>query len=108
MALRSGWATRAVHSNWDRGRHGSLFRRRGKAIHKGFVLGALKGPRLMLGVVIAPHDSERGLLPPLAALVAGAAAGIVREVIVADAGSRDATAAIADGAGCRVLVSAER
>ena len=39
-------------------------------------------------------------------MVAGAAAGIVREVIVADAGSRDATAAIADGAGCRV--SAER
>jgi len=31
----------------------------------------------------------------------------VREVIVADAGSRDATAAIADGAGCRVLVSAQ-
>jgi hypothetical protein len=41
-------------------------------------------------------------------LVAGAAAGIVREVIVTDAGSRDATTAIADGAGCRVLVSAQR
>ncbi len=61
----------------------------------------------MLSVVIATHDSERALLPTLAALVAGAAAGIVREVIVADAGSRDATAAIADGAGCRVLVSAQ-
>jgi glycosyltransferase involved in cell wall biosynthesis len=61
----------------------------------------------MLSVVIATHDSERALLPTLAALVAGAAAGVVREVIVADAGSRDATAAIADGAGCRVLVSTQ-
>jgi glycosyltransferase involved in cell wall biosynthesis len=61
----------------------------------------------MLSVVIATHDSERALLPTLAALVAGAAAGVVREVIVADAGSRDATAAIADGAGCRVLTSAQ-
>jgi glycosyltransferase involved in cell wall biosynthesis len=60
----------------------------------------------MLSVVIATHDSERALLPTLAALVAGAAAGVVREVIVADAGSRDATAAIADGAGCRVVTSA--
>ena len=61
----------------------------------------------MLSVVIATHDSERTLLPTLAALVSGAAAGIVREVIVADAGSRDATNAIADGAGCRVLVLAQ-
>src|SRR5215475_10126489 len=61
----------------------------------------------MLSVVIATRDSERALLRTLAALVAGAAAGIVREVIVADAGSRDATAAIADGAGCRVLASTQ-
>jgi glycosyltransferase involved in cell wall biosynthesis len=59
----------------------------------------------MLSVVIATHDSERALLPTLAALVAGAAAGVVREVVIADAGSRDATGAIADGAGCRVLMS---
>lgn len=56
-------------------------------------------------MVIATHDSERSLLPTLAALVPGAAAGAVREVIVADAGSRDATAEIADVAGCRMLVS---
>src|SRR5262249_56011286 len=61
----------------------------------------------MLSVVIATRDSERALLPTLAALVQGAAAGIVREVIVADAGSRDATAAIADRAGCRVLASTQ-
>ena len=59
----------------------------------------------MLSVVIATQESERALLPTLAALVSGAAAGMVREVIVADAASRDATAEIADGAGCRVLTS---
>jgi glycosyltransferase involved in cell wall biosynthesis len=61
----------------------------------------------MLSVVIATQDSERALLPTLAALVAGAAAGLVREVIVADAGSRDATLAIADATGCRVLASTQ-
>jgi glycosyltransferase involved in cell wall biosynthesis len=59
----------------------------------------------MLSVVIATQDSERALLPTLSALVPGAVAGVVREVIVTDAGSRDATAQIADGAGCRVLKS---
>jgi glycosyltransferase involved in cell wall biosynthesis len=59
----------------------------------------------MLSVVIATQDSERALLPTLAALVAGAVNGVVREVIVADAGSQDASAAIAEGAGCRVLIS---
>jgi glycosyltransferase involved in cell wall biosynthesis len=61
----------------------------------------------MLSVVIATQDSERVLVPTLAALVAGAVGGVVREVIVADAGSRDGTVQIADGAGCRVLVSDE-
>ena len=61
----------------------------------------------MLSVVIATHESERALLPTLAALVAGAAAGLVREVIIADADSHDETAAVADAAGCRVLVSRE-
>jgi glycosyltransferase involved in cell wall biosynthesis len=59
----------------------------------------------MLSVVIATQESERALLPTLAALVPGAAAGIVREVLVADAGSRDATAEVADAAGCRLLIS---
>jgi hypothetical protein len=59
----------------------------------------------MLSVIIATEDSERLLLPTLAALIPGALAGVVREVIVADAGSRDETAAVADVAGCRVLVS---
>jgi glycosyltransferase involved in cell wall biosynthesis len=59
----------------------------------------------MLSVVIATQDSERALVPTLSALVPGAVAGVVREVIVADAGSRDASTTIADGAGCRVLKS---
>ena len=61
----------------------------------------------MFSVVIATHESERALVPTLAALVPGATAGIVREVIVADAGSRDATAEVADIAGCRFITSAE-
>lgn len=60
----------------------------------------------MLSVVIATKESERPLLPTLAALVPGAAAGAVREVIVADGGSHDATAQVADVAGCRLIVSA--
>lgn len=58
----------------------------------------------MLSVVIATENAERSLVPTLAALVPGAMAGVVREVIVADAGSDDATATIADAAGCRIDV----
>ena len=59
----------------------------------------------MLSVIIATDHSEQSLLPTLAALVAGATAGILREVIVADAGSRDDTATVADIAGCRFIVT---
>jgi hypothetical protein len=58
----------------------------------------------MLSVIIATSESERELVRTLAVLVSGAAAGLVREVIVADAGSRDATADVGDAAGCRLLV----
>jgi glycosyltransferase involved in cell wall biosynthesis len=61
----------------------------------------------MLSAIIATRESERALVPTLAALVPGAVAGLLAEVVVADAGSRDATAEIADIAGCRFLVSAE-
>jgi glycosyltransferase involved in cell wall biosynthesis len=57
----------------------------------------------MLTVVIPTHDSERALVRTLAALVPGAAAGLVSEVLITDAGSRDETAAAADHAGCTVL-----
>jgi glycosyltransferase involved in cell wall biosynthesis len=59
----------------------------------------------MLSVIIPTRESERPLVRTLGALVAGAAAGLVREVIVVDGGSRDATAEVADVAGCRFMVS---
>ena len=61
----------------------------------------------MLSVIIATHDSERPLVATLAALVPGATAGVVREVIVADGGSRDETEQVADIAGCRFLPSSQ-
>lgn len=54
----------------------------------------------MITVVIPTHDSERTLVPVLAALVPGSATGLVREVILADGGSTDETGKIADIAGC--------
>ena len=59
----------------------------------------------MLSVIIATLDSERSLVRTLAALVPGATAGLITEVVVADAGSRDDTAAVADIAGCNLLVT---
>ena len=62
---------------------------------------------LMFSVVIATHDSERPLVHTLAALVPGATAGIVREVIIADAQSNDETEQVADIAGCAFFSSGE-
>jgi Glycosyl transferase family 2 len=59
----------------------------------------------MLSVVIATENAERALLPTLIALVGGATAGLVSEVIVADAGSTDATAMVAEAAGCRIVAT---
>jgi len=61
----------------------------------------------MISVVIGTRDSEVLLASTLAALVPGAVAGLVREVIVADGGSTDGTATVADVAGCRFFTSAE-
>jgi glycosyltransferase involved in cell wall biosynthesis len=54
----------------------------------------------MITVVIPTLNSERVLVPALAALVPGSAQGLVREVILADGGSSDETEKIADVAGC--------
>jgi glycosyltransferase involved in cell wall biosynthesis len=59
----------------------------------------------MISVIIPTLNSERLLVPTLAMLVSGAMSGIVREVMVADGGSTDATLEVADTAGCAVLVS---
>jgi glycosyltransferase involved in cell wall biosynthesis len=61
----------------------------------------------MLSAIIASHESEQTLVPTLSALVPGVAAGLLGEVVVADAGSRDATADVAEIAGCRFISSAE-
>jgi hypothetical protein len=57
----------------------------------------------MLSVIIPTLDSERALVPTLAALVAGATAGLITEVLIADGGSRDETAKVADVAGCNFV-----
>jgi hypothetical protein len=59
----------------------------------------------MLTVIIPTHNSERALVPTLAMLVPGALTGTVREVIVADDGSTDATSDVVDIAGCDIVVS---
>src|ERR1700728_768218 len=57
----------------------------------------------MLSAIIPTHESERTLVPTLAQLVAGAADGMLREVIVADAGSTDGTTDVVEVAGCRLI-----
>jgi len=57
----------------------------------------------MLSVIIPTQNSERALVPTLAALVSGATAGLISEVLIADGGSQDDTATVADVAGCELL-----
>lgn len=57
----------------------------------------------MVSIIIPTSESERVLVRTLSCLVSGAMAGLVREVILADAGSRDETAEVGDIAGCRFL-----
>ncbi|HXZ47173.1 MAG TPA: glycosyltransferase [Pseudolabrys sp.] len=61
----------------------------------------------MLSAIIATHESERALVPTLTALVPATAAGLLTEVVIADAGSRDATADVAEFAGCRFISSTD-
>jgi len=57
----------------------------------------------MISVVIPTLNAESGLAPTLAALVPATVQGLVREVIIADGGSRDATLEIVDIAGANLL-----
>jgi hypothetical protein len=59
----------------------------------------------VLSVIIPTLNSERVLVPTLASLVSAAAAGTVRDVIIADGGSRDATCEVADLAGCEIMAT---
>jgi glycosyltransferase involved in cell wall biosynthesis len=57
----------------------------------------------VITVIIPTLDSEGELVPTLSALVSASASGLVREVILADGGSRDETEKVADVAGCHFL-----
>jgi glycosyltransferase involved in cell wall biosynthesis len=61
----------------------------------------------MITIIIPTYQSERSLVQTLAALIPGATAGLVMEVIVTDGGSIDATAEVADHAGCRYSSSGD-
>lgn len=58
----------------------------------------------MLSVVIPTNESERPLVRTLACLVPGATEGLIRDVILADAGSANDTAKVGDIAGCRFML----
>jgi hypothetical protein len=57
----------------------------------------------MISAVIATLNDEARLAATLSSLAPAAMDGFVREVIVADSGSTDATLAVADDAGARVV-----
>ena len=61
----------------------------------------------MVSVVIPTLDAERTLGATLAALVPAAIDGLVRDVVVADGGSRDRTLLVADAAGCTIVRAAK-
>lgn len=61
----------------------------------------------MISVIIPARNSEHTLAATLSALVPSAIDGIVRQVIVVDAGSTDQTATIADLAGADVISSTQ-
>ncbi len=61
----------------------------------------------MISVVIPTLDAEAGFAATLRALIPATVQGIIREVIIVDGGSDDATADIADMAGAK-FIRAER
>ena len=59
----------------------------------------------MISVIIPARNAERTLPSTLLALVSPAVEGIVRQVIIVDGGSSDATTDVADAAGADVVTS---
>jgi len=57
----------------------------------------------MLSVIIPTEGAEHPVVATLAPLVPGAAAGVVREVLLIDRGHNDVIERVADVAGCRFL-----
>jgi rSAM/selenodomain-associated transferase 2 len=60
----------------------------------------------MISVIIPTFDAEKDLAPTLAALIPAAVDGFIREVIVVDGGSSDATLTIAENAGVEIMQTA--
>ena len=58
-----------------------------------------------LSVIIPTLDAAAVLPPTLAALAEGREHGLVREILIADGGSRDATAALAEASGARIVLA---
>jgi len=63
--------------------------------------------RAPISIVIPTLDAAESLPATLSALVEGLEAGIVRELIVSDGGSQDATCAIAGAAGAELVTGAQ-
>ncbi len=57
----------------------------------------------MLSVIIPTEGAEQPTVATLAALVPGAAAGLIREVLLIDRAGTDVIERVADVAGCRFL-----
>ncbi|MDQ0465770.1 glycosyltransferase involved in cell wall biosynthesis [Caulobacter ginsengisoli] len=57
----------------------------------------------MISVVVTTFNDARALAATLTPLVTAAVDGLVREVVVADGGSTDATLELADDAGARIV-----
>ncbi len=57
----------------------------------------------MLSVIIPTNGVEQTTVATLAALVPGAAAGVIREVLLVDRAASDTIARVADVAGCNYL-----
>lgn len=60
----------------------------------------------MLSVVVLARGDERGVVATLSALVPGAAAGLVRDVLLVDRAGGDTMERVADVAGCHLLIQA--
>lgn len=57
----------------------------------------------MLTIVIPTLNADRSLARSLAAVVPGAVAGLVKDVVIVDGGSNDETVNVAEDAGCNVI-----
>ena len=64
---------------------------------------AVFGREIMLSVIIPTEGAEHPTVATLAALVPGAAAGVIREVLLVDRGDNGVIERVADVAGCRFL-----